>query len=61
MRGATLLTVLILVSLAAVLIPYGVLAGIPSFAASYLFWSVLTLAVIVVFGLVYTSRWGRKS
>ncbi|NBC30314.1 MAG: hypothetical protein GVY29_10030 [Spirochaetes bacterium] len=61
MRGATLLTVLILVSLAAVLIPYGVLGGIPSFAASYLFWSVLTLAVIVVFAFVYTSRWGRKS
>ena len=61
MRGVTLLTALILVSLASVLIPYGVLGGLAGFGASYLFWSVLTLVVIVVFAFVYPSRWGRKS
>ncbi len=41
-------------------IPFFLLKGIPSFLASYLFWSLLTLAM-VIFGAIYTRGWGNSS
>lgn len=66
MRGSTLLLTLLAVTLLGVLVPYLFLAEVASFAASYLFWTLLTLLIIVLFGIRYTARWvrgreGRKS
>jgi len=58
-RGWTLLLTLVAVTLLGVLVPYLLLADVASFAASYLFWTLLTLLVIVLFGLRYTARWVR--
>lgn len=59
MRGWTLLLTLVVVTLLGVLVPYLLLADVASFAASYLFWTLLTLLVIVLFGIRYTARWVR--
>ena len=56
MRGLTFLVLGLLAAAAYVVIPYLLLAGIASFAASYLFWSVLTIAGIIG-AIVYTRRW----
>jgi uncharacterized membrane protein YdjX (TVP38/TMEM64 family) len=60
MRGSVLFILLVVIAAAASIIPYLVLGDIASFAAGYLFWTLLTLVVIVVFGFWLTSRWGRS-
>jgi hypothetical protein len=55
-RGVPFLLVAVIVGLIDVLVPYLVLAGTGSFRASFLFWCVITLAMIV-FAAVYTRRW----
>ena len=59
MKGLTfLLLSLVLVGID-VAIPYGLIGHIPSFAASFLFWSVLVLVAIVAAGW-YIRGWGDK-
>ncbi len=60
MRGLHFLAILVIVTAVDLLVPYFFIGGIASLAASYLFWTVLTLAVII-FAVVYTSQWGRRS
>lgn len=59
MRGWFLLIVLVVIAAVDVLVPYLFIGDTPSFAASYLFWCVITLVVVAIFGFVYTARWGR--
>jgi hypothetical protein len=57
MRGWTCLTVLAAVTLVDLAVPYFFIGDIASIWASYLFWSLLTLAVIV-FAVIHAVRWG---
>lgn len=59
MRGLYFLFLSIGLVIIDVLVPYLFLKGIASFWSSFLFWSLLTLAVII-FGIVYTRKWGRS-
>jgi hypothetical protein len=60
MRGTYFLLLSIGLALVDVLVPYLLLRSIPSFLASYLFWCLLTLAVIL-FGALYVRRWGGRT
>lgn len=56
MRGRTFLILALAFAAVDVLIPYLVLAGTGSFAASFLFWCVITLAMIV-YAAIVTRSW----
>lgn len=56
MKGLPFLILALVVTAIDVLIPYMVLARTGSFLASFLFWCVITAAMIV-FAAVYTRRW----
>ena len=56
MKGLPFLILALVVTAIDVLIPYLVLARTGSFFASFLFWCVITAAMIV-FAAVYTRRW----
>ncbi len=58
-RGWFLLLVLVVIAAVDVLVPYLIIGDTPTFAASYLFWCIITLVVVVIFGFFYTARWGR--
>ncbi|MBS3809356.1 MAG: hypothetical protein KGY38_04290 [Desulfobacterales bacterium] len=60
MKGIYFLVILALVTAVDIIVPYFFIGGIASLAACYLFWSALTFAVIV-FAIIYTSQWGRRS
>lgn len=60
MKGTHFLALAVVLALVDVLIPYAFLKDIASFQASYLFWTLLTLSV-VIFGILYTRRWRRDS
>lgn len=60
MKGLRFLIVSIVLVVLDVVVPYMVFASTGSFAASFLFWCLLTLAVIVYAG-VYTRRWRDPS
>lgn len=59
MKGSVFLVVALALAAADLLVPYLLLAKIGSFAASFLFWCVFTLGVIV-FAWVHTRGWGRN-
>ena len=56
MRGTRFLIISILLVVADVIVPYLLFTATGSFAASFLFWCVLTFAVIV-YAAVHTRRW----
>jgi hypothetical protein len=60
MKGWIFLVLAAVLALVDVLVPYLFFTQTGSFAASFLFWCILTLAVII-FGIFYTRRWGGKS
>lgn len=59
MRGRTFLILALAVTAVDVLVPYLVLARTGSFAASFLFWCVITLAMIV-YVAVATRPWRER-
>ncbi len=60
MRGRTLVVLAVGLALLDILVPYLLLRDIGSFAGSFLFWCLLTLAVIVL-GAVAVRGWGGRS
>ena len=60
MRGRWFVIIAVVLAAVDILIPFLVLRENASFLGSYLFWSLLTLSVIV-FGIVYTLGWGKDS
>lgn len=56
MNGVTFLIIAFVVAAIDVLIPYLILAQMGSFLASFLFWCVITAAMIV-FAVFSTRRW----
>lgn len=60
MRGIPFLILAVVIALVDVLVPYLILGNIASFLASYLFWCLITLGTII-FGIIYTRNWGKKS
>ena len=60
MTGRFFILLLAGITLVDVLVPYLLIGHIPSLGASYLFWSVLTLAVIL-FAVIYVRNWGRPT
>ncbi len=59
MKGLTSSVMLILLTAIDLGVPYLMIGHIPSIWATYLFWTLLTLGVIL-FAIVYTSQWGRQ-
>jgi LPXTG-motif cell wall-anchored protein len=59
MKGPTFLALAVSVAAVDLVIPYLVLASTGSFWASFFFWSVITLAMIVFAGF-YTRRWRNQ-
>lgn len=60
MRGRLLFLTLVVISAGNLIVPYLVLGDMARFSGTYLFWTLFTLLVIVVFGFWLTSRWGRS-
>lgn len=60
MKGIYFLIILTLVTAVDIIVPYFFIGRIGSLAASYLFWSALTF-IVIVFAVVYTRQWGRRS
>lgn len=59
MKGRTFLILALAVAAVDILVPYLVLARTGSFAASFLFWCVITLAMIVYAGFA-TRPWRNR-
>lgn len=59
MKGRTFLVLAVALVAVDLLVPYLFLADVPSFAASFLFWSALTLLVIIAAAL-HIRHWGRE-
>lgn len=59
MTGRTFLLLAVVLVAVDLLVPYLALAGIASFAASFLFWCVLTLIVILA-AAWYTRSWSKE-
>jgi hypothetical protein len=59
-RGLYFLVLFLVLALVDGLVPYLLLRDVPRFVGVYLFWCLLTLAMIV-FALFVTRRWGRSS
>ncbi len=59
MKGRAFLILALAVAAVDILVPYLVLARTGSFAASFLFWCVITLAMIVYAGFA-TRRWRNR-
>lgn len=59
MRGRTFLILALVVVAVDVLVPYLILADVASFAASFLFWSALTLLVILA-AAWHIRHWGEQ-
>lgn len=60
MKGWIFLIFSVVLAVIDVLVPYLFFTQTGSFAASFLFWCLLTLAVII-FGIFYTRGWRGKS
>lgn len=56
MKGITFLVLAVVIAAIDILVPYLILAQTGSFWASFFFWCVITLAVIVYVGIA-TRRW----
>jgi hypothetical protein len=59
MKGSTFVLIALGIALIDIIIPFVILKDIGTFSANYLFWSLLTLGVII-FGALYTRKWGKK-
>ena len=59
MKGRTFLVLAVALVAVDLLVPYLFLADVPSFAASFLFWSALTLLVIVA-AARHIRHWGQE-
>ncbi|MFO7782249.1 MAG: hypothetical protein R6W94_11555 [Spirochaetia bacterium] len=59
MKGRTFLVLAVALVAVDLLVPYLFLADIPSFAASFLFWTALTLLVIIA-AAGYIRHWGKE-
>ncbi len=59
MKGLSFLVFLVVLTAVDLLIPYLWLRDVPRFAASFLFWCVLTVGMIV-WAVFATRRWGEK-
>ncbi len=59
MKGRHLLGLGLGLALADVLVPYLLLRSIASFTASFLFWCLITFAM-VLFGILATRGWGGR-
>ncbi len=59
MKGQTFLVLAVVLVAVDLLVPYLILADVPSFAASFLFWSALTLVVIIA-AARHIRHWGEK-
>jgi len=59
MKGSSFFFLAVFLAAVDILVPYLWLADRASFAASYLFWCLFTLAVIVGAG-IYTRHWGKR-
>ena len=59
MRGRTFLLIAVVLAVIDLAVPYLFLGASGSFAASFLFWCALTLAVIVA-ATVYTRHWSKE-
>jgi hypothetical protein len=58
-KGRTFLVLAVALVAVDLFVPYLVLADVPSFAASFLFWSALTLLVIIA-AARHIRHWGRE-
>jgi hypothetical protein len=58
-KGSVFFVLAVLIAIIDVAVPYLVFARTGSFLASFLFWTVITLVVIVAAGL-YTRRWREE-
>jgi hypothetical protein len=59
MKGPAFFFLALFLAAVDILVPYFWLAERPSFAASYLYWCALTLAVIV-WAAIHTRKWGNR-
>lgn len=59
MKGRTFLVLAVVLVAVDLLVPYLVLADVPSFAASFLFWSALTFFVLVA-AAWHIRHWGER-
>ena len=60
MKGMYFLIFFVALVLVDGLVPYLLLRDISRFTATYLFWCLLTLGMIL-FAVFYTRRWGKSS
>ena len=58
MRGAMFFVIAVILAAVDLVVPFVLLSSTGSFLGAFLFWCVLTLAVIVWAGL-HTRTWGR--
>jgi hypothetical protein len=58
-KGRTFLVLAVSLVAVDLLVPYLILADVPSFSASFLFWSALTLLVIIA-AAHHIRHWGEK-
>lgn len=49
-----------LLTIIVVLIPYLIIGGIPKFSASYLYWTVIPV-LVVIWATWYTKRWLQEN
>lgn len=54
-----ILPVVLIVAIVDIVVPYLFLKDVTKFWANYLFWFLLTGAIII-FGILYVSKWGEE-
>lgn len=58
MKTRTLWIIAVFMAVISVVVPYTILGHIPRFRASYLFWTALTILIILI-GYLHVRDWGR--
>jgi hypothetical protein len=56
MRGIHAFLFITLLTIIVVLVPYLIIGGIPKFSASYLYWTIIPI-LVVLWAVWYTRRW----
>ncbi len=59
MKVRTLGFIAVIMAVLSVGVPYTILGDIARFWASYLYWTLLTIATIII-GYIHLSRWGDE-
>jgi hypothetical protein len=59
MKGQSFLLIAVLLVVTDLVVPYAFLGDVTTFAGTFLFWCVLTLAVIIA-AAFYTRRWSDE-